>query len=958
MMRRLALLTSFILTLFLLAGIFGVNGTPVVKAASLDTQNLTQYVNTFSGTTAFPSPSSDIFPTDASGNVFPGADDPLGMVQWSPDTTSGLPGGNYQYNSNTITGFSLTHWSGPGCFAVGDIPFMPYVGSLSTSPGSNWSAYSSTFSHSNESASPGYYSVLLDGPKVKTELSVTPRTGFGQFTYPASSSSTLLINTSGSRNGVSASSVTIDNANNLITGSATSGNFCYNNGPYTIYFAAQFVQGFSGFGTWNGSNVNANSTSSNGTQSGAYVTFDTTQNAAVQVKVGVSFVSVDGAKANLNAENSGNDFNAVRSAANTSWNNVLNQIQVSGGSDADTQTFYTSLYHSLLFPSIFSDVDGSYIGFDNTVHNTGGRTQYAVFSGWDIYHSQIPLLALLLPGQTSDMMQSLVNDYSQSGCLPKWSVYNYHTDVQDGDSADPIIAEAYAFGATNFDTKTALQAMIKGATQPCTTGAYTERPGGDTYQGLGYVPYGTPNVTGTASATLEYATDDFAISRFAHALGDGQDETIFSVRAQNWENEYNASTGFIEPRNSDGSFIAGYNHNSQNNGDFQEGSAYQYTWAVPFNLQGLFNRLGGNSAVVSRLNTFFTKLNDGGNSSYAWLGNEPSTPSPWEYDFAGQPSGTQEVVREEITQLFNASPGGIPGNDDLGQTSSTYVFGALGFFPLYPGEGDVVLGSPLFPSATITLGNGKQVQITGNGAADNAPYVQSLQVNGQDSTQLWQPYSTLANGATLAFTLGTTATSWGTNAADAPPSFDAENGLSNIGIGDDNQSSAANFDGSGYSYSRQALQAAGITAGQTVSYNGVNFTWPNAGSGGADNYLAQGQTVGVSATDGATTLAFLGAANNGPSQGTATIHYTDGSTQDFNLGFSDWTLGGNTAQPSFNNGTVATTAMRDSNNGAQQVSTYVFYTDVALQGGKTVQSVTLPSFVNQGRIHVFALATK
>ena len=717
---KIRLFSVFILVMMAGSALLATSLFHLHFAQAAGTINAVQYVNPFTG-------------TSGQGTTFPGADVPFGMVQWSPDTTSiAAPGGSYDYSSTTMHGFSLTHFSGAGCSIYRDIPFMPYVGTVNTSPATS-TAYDASFSHSSEVAQPGYYSVVLSKSNIKTELTVTPRTGFGQFTYPSSTSATMLMSTT-SATGNSAASVNIVSSSNTVTGSATSGNFCSTNGPYTIYFAAQFSQPFSSYGTWKGSTVNHGSTTSSGGKSGAFVTFNTTANPVVLVKVGVSYVSAANALANIQSENSGWDFTGTRGAASSSWNNALNKIQVSG-SGTDMSTFYTALYHTMLFPSLFSDANGQYRGFDRNVYTLpAGHAQYANYSGWDIYHGEVALLAMLFPAQMNDMIGSMLNDYSQSGCLPKWSVANYHTDTEDGDSADPIIAEAYAFGATGFNTSLALQAMIKGATTGCTSGSYIERQGLSQYLKYGYIPYGTAGLNGTASATLEYTNDDFAISQFAKALGDSTDATTFANRAENWKKLFNPATGFIEPRDSTGKFVS----NSSGRTGFHGGTDAQYTWMIPYNVSGVISTMGGSAKAVSKLNTFFTQLNAGKSSRYAYMGNEPSSASPWTYDFAGQPWQTQSVTRRIETQLYSSSASGIPGNDDLGQISAWYVWAAIGFFPEYPGAGNVVLNSPLFSQITIMMGSGHQTVINASGAADNAPYIQSLSVNGVSSTSTWQ----------------------------------------------------------------------------------------------------------------------------------------------------------------------------------------------------------------------------
>jgi predicted alpha-1,2-mannosidase len=703
------------------------------------------------------------------GDTFPGADVPFGMVQWSPDTTSN-PDGGYNYSDNTIKGFSLTHVSGAGCNAYGDIPFMPYVGNVSTSPASSASTYTSTFSHANESASAGYYQVKLDNG-VNTQLTVTQHSGAGSFTYPSGQTATMLVNTSGSADGVSNAQVNV--GSDTISGSASSGSFCGASDTYTVYFWAQFSQAFATSGTWSGSTVTAGSTSASGSGSGAFVTFDTSSTTVIGVRVGVSFVSVANAQANVNQEDPTGNFATMQAQAVQTWNTMLGEIQVSGGTSSQLTTFYTALYHSLLHPNVFSDVNGQYRGFDGQVYSVaGGHAQYANYSGWDIYRSQVQLLTLLAPSQASDIAQSMVNDYAQSGMFPKWSLANGETYIMIGDPADAILADIYAFGGTDFDTKTALADMIKEATQ-----TNNIRPGLSWLESLGYLPqdgsnssYGCCNIDGTAATTLEYDTADFALGAFAQALGDATNAQTFINRAQDWKNLFNSSNKYLEPRKINGSYPFIYLPESESS--WVEGDGAQYTWLVPFNLRGLFNAMGGNGNVISRLNTFFTLLNSGPVSSYAYLGNEVSLEVPWEYDYAGAPYQTQKVVRQAVNSLFTIGSGGLPGNDDLGETSSWYVFAALGMYPETPGTANLALASPLFPSITLSRPSGQVVQINAPGASSSTYYVQSLTVNGQVSTQPWLAPSFIAQGGTLNYTLSTTAnTSWGSAASDAPPSY-------------------------------------------------------------------------------------------------------------------------------------------------------------------------------------------
>lgn len=702
-----------------------------------------------------------------SGETFPGADVPFGMVQWSPDTVSTAFGG-YNYNDNRIRGFSLTHLSGVGCRVYGDIPFMPYVSAATTSLTTDLAHYISTFAHSDEIAHPGYYRVRLNNGVV-TELTATQHSGAGRFTYPAGQPAAMLVNIAGAPDKITGAQTTL--GSDTISGWTSSGNFCgTHHNTYRVYFWAQFSQPFASSGVWHNGALALKQPEVAGPGSGAYVTFDTSQHNVIDVRVGLSYVSVANARANVDQENPRGEFDALHQQAAATWNTWLNKIQVSGGTPEQVATFYAALYHSLLFPSVFSDVNGQYMGFDGRVYTVpAGHAQYANYSGWDIYRSQVQLLALLAPEQASDMAQSLLNDYTQSGGLPKWSVANGESYVQVGDPADPIIASIYAFGGTHFDARGALAAMIKQATQP-----NQERPGMDYMQMLGYEPlkgvYGCCNNYGTAATTLEYNTADFSIGALAQALGDGANARTFIARSQSWKKLFNPATGYLEPRNVDGTFLPAYSL-SDNNG-WVEGNSAQYTWMVPFNLRGLFDTLGGNARVVRRLNNFFTELDAGPYKPYAFLGNEPTLETPWEYDYAGAPYMTQHIVHQVVTSLYTFDPAGLPGNDDLGEMSSWYVFAALGMYPETPGTADLVLASPLFSHITLHRPGGQVIQINAPAASPSAYYVQSLKVNGQASTRPWLPASFIATGGTLDYTLGSNPNvSWGAAPGDAPPSY-------------------------------------------------------------------------------------------------------------------------------------------------------------------------------------------
>ncbi|HTV39664.1 MAG TPA: GH92 family glycosyl hydrolase [Candidatus Sulfotelmatobacter sp.] len=743
-------------------------------------ENLVQYAHPICGTGNYPAQWGD-------NNLFPGAVMPFGMIQWSPDTGAGLKPGGYSYNDTQISGFSLDHLSGAGCTDGGNFSFMPIL-DAGTPPDGSRVAFATTFQHDNEIARPGYYTVTLDNG-VKVELTTTTRTGFGRFTYPAGRTATMAINAASDANRSDDASIHINPANNEVSGWSIGGYFCQGDRKVDrrqIYFCAVFDRPFANYGTWSGSTYAAKGTNANDTATGAFLSFDTSKNPAVMVKVAISYVSVDNARANIEAENpvmkfSARDFDAAAKSAGDTWNEWLNKIQVSGGTTNEMNVFYSMLYHVFIGPTTCSDANGDYTGYDGKVHNTGGRVQYANFSGWDIYRSEAQMLGMLAPREASDMAQSLLNDYQQGGAFPRWGVTTEDSGVMMGDPAAPIIADFYAFGATNFDAPAALAGLVRAATDPSVyaprSGTY-ERDALADYLKLGYVPEHQKGGYGCVSMTLEYDSADFGLSQLASALNDPADSDMLLRHAQNWRNLYNPQTGYIQMRRRNGDWAPGFtkNNNSYDNNDaYVEGSAGQYLWMVPFNYKGLAEAMGGQDVAVKRLDEFFTKLDAGFDNPdgwMAWLGNEPCLETPWIYDFWGAPYKTQSVVRRAMTTLYSSDPIGYPGNDDLGEMSSWYVFGALGMYPELPGSDILVTGSPLFPKAVVHLQNG-DITIIGNNAAPGAPYIQNLTINSKTWQKPWFRFTDVQNG-NLVYDLGSTPnTSWGSDAADAPPSYDA-----------------------------------------------------------------------------------------------------------------------------------------------------------------------------------------
>ncbi|MFJ7967551.1 GH92 family glycosyl hydrolase [Streptomyces sp. NPDC096324] len=1039
------------------------------------------------------------------GNVFPGAVTPFGMLSWSPENTRGdatrtaAPGG-YQYDATRVRGFSLTHMSGTGCAGgSGDIPFFPYAGQVTSSPATDTkdAVYAAGFAHSDEAAEPGHYKVGL-ASGVTADLTATARTGSGRFAFPADKPASMLIRTANSEVGSTDSTVRIDPATRTVSGSVTSGNFCGYLDPegqrsyYTLYFTARFDRAFKTTGTWQDDRLSPGATEASGGTggfqqggrplagkgAGGYVEFEPGAD-PVNVKVGISYVSQEGATANLDDENPpSRSFDSVRRAAHRAWRERLGAIGVGGGTDSDRTTFYTALYHALLHPNVISDADRRYRGPDDKVHKVGRghEAQYGTFSGWDVYRSQVQLLTLLDADTGSDIAQSLLELARQNGGVwDRWLHGASGTHVMNGDPSAPALAGIRAFGGTDFDLRRALGSLVKAATVP--TGqdlsaagkpvlSVGQRPSLDKYLEHHYMP-SVSNAWGGAAETLEMSGADFAISQLAKAAGEKKTAADFAERSQWWQNNFNIAAdpggGYVANRKADGSWVTGFTPATGNG--FVEGTAAQYTWMVQHDPAGLFAAMGGRDKALDRLDTFFHNADgswafSGSGGAKSELDNEPSVNVPYLYDYAGAPYKTQETVRAAMTRLWSTKPEGIPGNDDLGEMSSWYVFSALGMYPQVPSRAELTLASPLFPRIEIERPGGADIEIRARGAAADAPYVQSLRVDGRGSERPWLPASFVREGGTLDYTLSATPDkSWGSAEAAAPPSFrtgeqpyqvgvgptaatltpggstaldiralalgggagpevrfrveapagvtatpaegtvtdgaqrialtaatDAEQGFydvkvtvtsggtsyaqpvaltvaatgsllaayDNTGVSDDTGDHAeADYDGGGWSYSRQALADAGLIPGGRGTVDGLAFTWPKSPSGRPDNASGTSQTIELSEPAGR--LSFIGSAVNGNQKTTATVTYTDGGTDSVDLSFTDWTVGGGGGTVQYGNVTVAKAAYRNVAGADKDlVATYVFATKpFTAPEGRTIRSVKLP---DNADLHVFTLA--
>lgn len=708
-------------------------------------------------------------------NTFPGVTAPFGMMQFSPDTTSGPTG--YSYDDDAIKGFSLNHFSG-GCSSFGDIPILPVTGAV----GDNPAARTEHFSHDDEHAAAGSYAVKLTDSNVTANLGATTRTGIASFTYPSGSQAQVLVKSGTSLGGDLSAQVDVVSDHEL-RGTTTPHGLC-NNSKYTMYFDITFNRPFTAHGTWQAGGVTPGSSSASGSGSGAYLTFDTSSSNTVTAKVGMSYVSTAGAAANMAAEIPGWRVSQVQAQVRAAWRDLLRKVDVGGASPGELTTFYTSLYRSFQSPSVFNDVDGRYIGFDDKIHKVpAGHTQYATFSDWDIYRSLAPLQTMLYPQKAGDMANSLLRDaQQQGGWWPKWPSQNMTGNVMNGDNGVPLFAQYVAFGAKGVNIRDALPIMKKGATQSQEVGwGWTERPGIEDYVKLGYAPnnaasQGDHGLQG-ASQTLEWSIDDFAISRLAAAIGDHRTEAEYAKRGNNWQNIFDPATGYLRPRDDNGSYPAGPGFQTPpasafGQDGYDEGNAAQYNWSVQQDMAGLVAAMGGKEKVIPRLDDFFSQLNAGGNAPYDWAGNEIDTTAPWAYDYVGQPWKTQEVTRRIETQLFTTAPDGLPGNDDNGALSSEYVWAALGMMPATPGTPTLALSSPLVKRAVISLGTGRTLTIDAPRAADNAPYVTGMKLDGRSYESTALPASFATRGGRLDIGLSTRPdTHWATGANAAPPSY-------------------------------------------------------------------------------------------------------------------------------------------------------------------------------------------
>jgi len=703
--------------------------------------------------------------TGGHGHTYPGAVLPFGMVQVSPDTRlTGWDGCSaYHYSDTVVYGFSHTHLSGTGCSDYGDILLMPAAGAAQLAKGDAShpeTGYCSPFSHRDEEALPGYYRVKLEEGGVVVELTATERAALHRYVFPKAGPASVIIDLE-HRDPVIDSRVRFV-SDTEVEGFRRSREWAEDQ---HIYFVARFSKPFAGRGAVRNDSLIEGAAEVSGTNVKAFVGFETAAGEAVLVKVGISGVDVEGARKNLDAEIPGWDFEAVRADAERAWNAALGAIDVRGGTRDQRVTFYTALYHAMLAPNLFMDVDGRYRGRDLEIHEATGFVNYTVFSLWDTYRAAHPLFTIIEPKRTADFINTFLAQYEQGGMLPVWELAGNETNCMIGYHAVPVIADAYIKGIRGFDAERALEAMKHSAESDFRGLAH--------YRELGFIP--SDREGESVSKTLEYAYDDWCIAQMAGALGRFEDFDRYSRRAQSYKNLFDPSTGFMRAKVNGGWW--GPFDPAEVNFNYTEANAWQYSFAVPQDVSGLMELMGGPRRFAARLDSLFTvspkttgtELPDvsGLIGQYAH-GNEPSHHMAYLYSYAGQPWKTQERVRSIMDGLYGAGVDGLCGNEDCGQMSAWYVLSALGLYPVTPGSDVYVIGSPLFKEVSIAAGGGRRFMIRAKGNSKRNIYVQSASLNGRPHAKSYLKHGAIAAGGVLELVMGAEPdTSWG--AGDGVP---------------------------------------------------------------------------------------------------------------------------------------------------------------------------------------------
>ena len=699
---------------------------------SCQTKKASDYVNPFIG-------------TGFHGHTYPGATTPFGAVQLSPDTRRGNwdACSGYHYSDSTIIGFSHTHLSGTGCIDLGDILLHPMTTDIQKR-NDGYLFDPIPFSHKNEQASVGYYAVKLDNG-IKAELTAKQHVGVHRYTFPAEGKPKIVVDLAHLLDNETINEASLQIGDSEISGMRTTSGWVANQ---HIYFVAQFSQPFHAE-LVTGSKVIASVKEIQGGKLQAILNFTELKGKLVICKVGLSIVSVENARQNLQAETTDFDFDRIKAETASAWEKKLAAYRISGGSEGDMTNFYTALYHSMITPNLTSDVNGQYRGADGQIHQASGKT-YSTMSLWDTFRAWNPLTTLTDTTLVNNTINSFLNFYDQTGELPIWPLSSGETGTMIGYHSVSVIYDAYSKGIRGFDAEKAFQAMKVSAAK--------NKKGTEPYLNLGFIPANSKRES--VSCLLENAYDDWCIAQMAKALGHEDDYHEYLLRSEFYKNVFDGHSRFFRSRLSDGIWESPFNP-AEVGRAYTEATAWQYRFFVPHNVNGLIGLFGGKEHFTEALDSLFnTTVKTQGHLSditgmvgqYAH-GNEPSHHMAYLYSFAGQPWKTQEMTRRLIKEMYQPVPEGISGNEDCGQMSAWYVLSSLGLYSVCPGSTQFVLTSPLFPKAEITLANGKTLTIKANNPAENS-YIREVKWNGQTVPENFVTYQQLMEGGTLEFVLG------------------------------------------------------------------------------------------------------------------------------------------------------------------------------------------------------------
>ncbi len=707
--------------------------------------------------------------TGGHGHTYPGASMPFGMMQLSPDTRlEGWDGcSGYHYSDSLIYGFSHTHLSGTGIADYCDVLVMPFAGKV------QWKNqdYRSPFSHKNEKAHAGYYEVLLEKNQIHAALTTSYRSGMHQYTFaPGESIGKILIDLK-HRDEVLESSLELVN-DYEVRGLRRSKSWAQDQ---WVYFYIRFEQPIIASELASNDTVVTQNKLLTGKNVKAWFGFQLPSNRQLKMKIGISGVSMENAKLNLDTEIPHWNFSQLQQEAEAAWNKELGKIEVKGGRPDDQAIFYTALYHASLAPNLYTDVNGEYRGTDLKIHKTNGFTNYTVFSLWDTYRALHPLMSIINRQRTTDWINTFLAQYKNGGMLPVWELSGNETFCMIGYHSIPVIVDAYQKGIRGFDKQLALEAML--------SYARSDRFGLTAYQQKGFIANNDDHES--VSKTLEYTYDDWCIAEFAHWLGKKDVAEEFRLRSKNYQNLFNPSKKFFQGKVY-GFWFAPF-YPSEVNNFYTEGNAWHYAFSVQHDMTHFMQLFGSRQNFAQHLNRMFTTTESllgreqadvtGLIGQYAH-GNEPSHHIAYLFNYAGQPQRTQELVHKICREFYTNAPDGLIGNEDCGQMSAWYVLSALGFYQVTPGSGFYELGTPLFDQAVIHLENGKDFIIKANRTHPDQFYVSDVQLNGQKHTASYMTHTALANGGTLTFELGDRPSlNWGTAVADLPATSVADSGF-------------------------------------------------------------------------------------------------------------------------------------------------------------------------------------